>query len=49
MKRPIFLLSLLLCVSMALAQNKVRHVVVAKNATPMERYAAAQLREFLYK
>lgn len=49
MKRPIFLLSLLLCASMALAQNKVRHVVVAKNATPMERYAAAQLREFLYK
>ncbi len=49
MKRLVLLLALLFCASMAMAQNKVRHVVVAKNATPMERYAAAQLREFLNK
>lgn len=33
----------------AAAQSKVYHVVVDKNATVSERYAAAQLREFLYK
>ena len=33
----------------ASAQSKVHHVVVDKNATAVEHYAAEQLREFLYK
>lgn len=49
MKRTTLLLLALLCATMTLAQSKVRHVCVDKNATPMERYAAAQLRDFLYK
>ena len=48
MRKIVFILMILWTAS-ASAQSKVHHVVVNKNATATERYAAAQLREFLYK
>lgn len=48
MRKIVFILMILWTAS-ASAQSKVHHVVVDKNATATERYAAAQLREFLYK
>ena len=48
MRKLAIILMILWTVS-ASAQSKVHHVVVDKNATATERYAATQLREFLYK
>ncbi len=47
--RKTVIIVMMLWAASASAQTKVHHVVVDKNATARERYAAAQLREFLYK
>ena len=47
--RKLAIIMMLLWTASVSAQSKVYHVVVDKNATATERYAATQLREFLYK